>query len=294
MFSFMMRFFIAATRTLDDSKRILIVFTFLSPLWALAYLVLGAEGPDTSFLLSKPEHTHLAKHIGPRKKTRCSSKAPWKSILFGTILLYGWLIADFGRECSVTIIADGFQLGLDKFTDISVSGVSVGLCFAYISILGISVLSDKLIIKEVLTPGQVRKIYSSVGCCGASISMILAAYANRTSSTFAFIIVGHVFSAVMAIGQPVALFDISPNYAAVIFAIFSFLRTVLFASKVVIDVRLHIYPLTNDNLDVLFYRYGFLVFFTNLIFLLCGDIERKPFDTYDTHDWTKESIISYP
>ncbi|KAF6207480.1 hypothetical protein GE061_015926 [Apolygus lucorum] len=288
-----MRFLISKAQTLDDTKVILIFFSTFYVVWFFVYLVVGAEGPNTSFLLSKIEHVYLAKYVGPRKRTRCSSKTPWKP-LFKTVFLYGWVIADFGRESSTTVMTDGFQLAIDEFEDIPVAGVHVGLIFSYAVILGSAVLSDKLIIKELLTPGQVRKIYSSVGCCGTSISMILSAYSEKTPPTFGFIVVGVAFASVMSIGQPVAIYDISPNYAAVIFAIFTFIRQVIFVIKVAVDVNVQIYPLTQHNFDEVFYRYGFLVFITNLIFLLCGDIERKPFDTYDTQDWTKESIISYP
>uniref|UniRef100_A0A0A9WUP5 Putative anion transporter 4, chloroplastic n=1 Tax=Lygus hesperus TaxID=30085 RepID=A0A0A9WUP5_LYGHE len=53
----------------------------LKTIWCVIYMVVGAQDPQTSFLLGKAEWEFLSREIGPRKKVQCNMKIPWKSIL---------------------------------------------------------------------------------------------------------------------------------------------------------------------------------------------------------------------
>lgn len=136
--------------------------------------------------------------------------------------------------------------------------------------------------------------------------MILTAYVDDKVAKISYLFMAQCFYMFVHTTEPAILFDLTPNYAAAVYAIFSFVRNILMLVKMkIVDPKFHAFDMTlkgvnntshiNPNVpDGMIYRYGFMIFFTNLFFIISGNIELKDFDSYDTHDWRKESVISYP
>ncbi|CAB0009923.1 unnamed protein product, partial [Nesidiocoris tenuis] len=77
-------------------------------LWLVLFILFGADSPRTAYFLPTEEFHYLTKVIEPRKRLNCSAKIPFKAI-FSTGIYYGWLLADFSRECMVVSIIYGLS-----------------------------------------------------------------------------------------------------------------------------------------------------------------------------------------
>ncbi|XP_014259082.1 probable anion transporter 3, chloroplastic isoform X2 [Cimex lectularius] len=270
----------------------------LTLVWCFLWLVFSAPDPHKCFYISKEEQRYLFHNIPHIRKVAINVPVPLKKML-SCLPLYGFLLVDLsveiykisGRYYKLT---NSFFMNILHFQNAegpqSIASMLIGDCF-FIIIAG--VITDRLIEKGV-NLNNTRKSVSSIALWGSGIAMAFLGYCtNHVNIRVAFNVSFYLRS--LAIVGPITVpFDISQNYGGFIIGISRTISTLLFPMVNNIERDILRRAIIKEVWDYYSYGTGGAIFVANTIFLMCGDIYKRDFDTVGSYDWRHESIHSYP
>lgn len=268
------------------------ILACLKAVHIVTYFFFGAQDPQTCWILRKTEWHYLCKEIGYRRKIQWACcRRPWRNIL-RTPMIYGLMCSSIASNWFFvdTINFKRFVPGYDDAINIS---IMIYPFLQFSAAWGV----DVMIYKEIITRNNLRKICSCFVLWGSSIAIcFMCFYSRETDKIVAYFIIAVFFSYGFVISEVATVFDLSPNYAVELHAIYTFPSWVIAALKITfIDPKYHLEGDNSfrENLYV-WYSTAFVMFVFNYGFLMFGDIKWCQFDTYNAVDWRKESQISYP
>ncbi|BET02205.1 solute carrier family 17 [Nesidiocoris tenuis] len=269
-------------------------------LWIVLFLLVGSQEPRLSWLIRKREMAVLSKAIGPTKKIRCGACVPWKGI-FRMPILYGMITSNIAYRFINNTTGQFHYL----FPNVDQTGCSIAMIFQPFALFACAWFTDVLIFKFSCPRNDVRKVWNSISMWGAAASLAWICFFYKEPNLIPiFFTLARYSGEMVSLGYSAAAMEISPNYASIIGAIISFPGWMSIILKTSLDDRTksflehghaakaHNISTVEGKLPIL-YRTASVLFVMNYGFLMCGKVELRDFDSYDTVDWRKTSEVSY-
>ncbi|CAH2096624.1 unnamed protein product [Euphydryas editha] len=246
-------------------------------IWALS-----ANSPAEHPKISATERQYIEESIGNGENSKKKLRIPWGAIL-RCRGLYAIVLTHIGNTWGQLTLYSEVPAYMDKVMGVNIkaNGVLTALPFLvmWFTNFFFSWFTDMLIVKNILSVRNTRKLANSIGSIPAAIGFIALAYAPRNIYVVeailificSFKIAGHV-------GFTINHIDISSNFSGTMMSISNFASN----SFGVLAPMVAGYILT-DVTDVTLWRKVFFVsaglyFFTNLAYVILGTAERADWD----------------
>ncbi|XP_030754148.1 putative inorganic phosphate cotransporter [Sitophilus oryzae] len=200
------------------------LFGIVNCVWCLAYFFFGQQSPSSHPKISAEEKKYLQVTLKQSDNDE-KSVTPWLKI-FTSTSVWAILVGLVGTNFILTMVLSENPIYLDKIMkfDLDMSGLVMGGSILIGSLSGVFIafLSDYVVKNEVLRIVNSRRLFHLLGQVGCSVTVILATYIPVEKSLLMIVIicVECIFIIVSSVGGcDLSAFDLSPNFAGVIFGV---------------------------------------------------------------------------
>ncbi|BET01388.1 solute carrier family 17 [Nesidiocoris tenuis] len=259
-------------------------------LFFVLWFLLGAADPYASLIASESEKEEIRKFYPRRLKVELSSCPPWKQIL-KMPELYAFVVGEIGNYWCYRYESSRFMdpVIIPKYRD-SVTVLAAYYLYLVVALINAAVV-DFLIKIEFSSVNNIRKTASTVTAWGCAVCLLMYGYNCDSMWEDVWLGVFLVFKIANFLNQQTLnVHSVSPTYCGFIYSIISSLA---FFSMIGLP-HIEKFFLSRKQKQNLMYLIGFLLFFTNMLMTMIGDLDVKDFDTYGTVKWKDESLLSYP
>ncbi|CAB3250920.1 unnamed protein product [Arctia plantaginis] len=260
----------------------------LGAIWTAAYVMLGADSPQTSKMISAEEKIyiqHSLGQVGEQKKL----KTPWKDI-WTSLPFYAVIIAHCGQNWGFWTLMTEIPSYMKKIlgVDIKANGAMSALPYLVMFILGFpfGFVSDYVLKKQWISITVCRKISNTIGIWGPAVTLIGLSYVPAGNIVLAVtlltVVVG--LNAGQYTGYLLVHIDMAPNFAGSMMGITNF-----FANIISIMAPLMAGLILQDERDPyqwyqVFYLSSGIYFASNLFFIIFATSERQKWNEPITDD----------
>uniref|UniRef100_A0A2A4JK24 Putative inorganic phosphate cotransporter n=1 Tax=Heliothis virescens TaxID=7102 RepID=A0A2A4JK24_HELVI len=270
----------------------------IGAVWVVLYIILGADSPQKSKLISAKERLYIQTslgQLGEPKKLKTPWKAIWTSVPFISLIVLH-CSQNWGYWTLMTEMPSYMKQVLG--VDIKANGMMSALPYLAVYILSFpfGYLSDYLPNKKCLTVTATRKLSNSIGFFGPAIALVGLSYVPAGNVTLAVVLltivvglnVGHLT------GLMLVHLDMSPNYAGTLLGI-----TNMAANIISIIAPLVAGAVLQDETDPnewrkVFYIASAVYIAGNTFYLIFGTSERQKWNEpiEDKDDETSEKTAN--
>lgn len=256
-------------------------------IWAIAYLIFGAETPDHSNIISTSERDYVKKLTGNSMIT--TLKTPWKD-MFTSRPFIALIFAHSGFTWGFYTLLTEMPTYMDGVLDMHMG--SNGLLSAlpyfvmWILCLIVSPVADFLINRGYMTATTSRKLFNTIGQWVPMLCLIGLGYMDKNNVEFAIALLTLAVGVNSAsyVGYLVNHMDLSPNFAGTMMGITNGISNLLsiFAPLVVGGIVENEAD-SSEWRTVFFITAGFY-FVCNLMFIILGSAEVQPWNHAQIND----------
>ncbi|XP_039955092.1 putative inorganic phosphate cotransporter [Bactrocera tryoni] len=273
-----------------------------SIIWALVWLLWGADSPRQSKLISSEERNYIESTLGAISKSENSAisaklPTPWLSIitsvpfwaLFTSQCAYSW-----GYWTLITQIPSYIKNVFDK--DIKSNALLSALPYAANLVLGLCfcALAQVLLSAKLLRTNASRKIFNTIGIWIPMAATIALGFVDANSADLAVILLTVAVGANSAtfLGGFVNHIDLSLNFPGTLMSITN-LGATLMSIITPLVVGVIVTDTTNPNQwRLIFYIMALWYFIGNLLFITLGSTKLQPWNEPAKRDTDHERIKS--
>ncbi|KAH9630964.1 hypothetical protein HF086_013503 [Spodoptera exigua] len=256
------------------------IFRFYGTVSGLLSIVLwfmAADSPAKHPKISTGERKYIEDELGTGEAAKRVA-VPWGKILRHKGL-YAIVISHIGQTWGQITLYSEVPAFMDKIMGVNIkaNGLLTALPFLvmWFTNFFFSWMTDMLIVKNILSVTNTRKLANSLGNFPAAIGLVALAFAPKeiyVIETILIVICG--FKVSSHLGFHINHIDISPNYAGTMMSISNFVSNTC-ASMAPLVVGFILTDVTDELLwRKIFFVAAGIYFFTNIVYLILGTAEQ--------------------
>ncbi|KAF9406790.1 hypothetical protein HW555_012958 [Spodoptera exigua] len=256
------------------------IFRFYGTVSGLLSIVLwfmAADSPAKHPKISTGERKYIEDELGTGEAAKRVA-VPWGKILRHKGL-YAIVISHIGQTWGQITLYSEVPAFMDKIMGVNIkaNGLLTALPFLvmWFTNFFFSWMTDMLIVKNILSVTNTRKLANSLGNFPAAIGLVALAFAPKeiyVIETILIVICG--FKVSSHLGFHINHIDISPNYAGTMMSISNFVSNSC-ASMAPLVVGFILTDVTDELLwRKIFFVAAGIYFFTNIVYLILGTAEQ--------------------
>ncbi|XP_034241408.1 sialin-like isoform X2 [Thrips palmi] len=198
-------------------------FGLLGVIWYVLWVALCFSTPNQHPFISAKEREYLNEHIMPASKQAFQVRTPWRGILT-SLPVWGLVVIQVGHDWGFfTMLTDlpKYMRSVLRF-DIATNGVLSSLPYLtmWVMSLGMSAIADWLLVRNILTLLQVRRVFTSIASLVCAAGMIGASCAGcNWRLAVGLLTAGLGGMAAAFSGMRVNALDLTRNHAGTVMAL---------------------------------------------------------------------------
>ncbi|CAD5111621.1 DgyrCDS915 [Dimorphilus gyrociliatus] len=196
--------------------------------WFIIWLFLGFEKPSHHRFISQDEIKHIEASQGQTAIVHEDDQVPWKQI-FLSLPVNALNLCNFARSFIFFLLLTNEPEYLNVFGfTIAENGLYSAMPHLFMAIFsGLSgPMADYLINGGMVTPTQVRKLFTGIGFGMEGTCMLLLVFIRDGTLALIYLTIGVGFSGFSISGWQINHLDLSPRYASVLVGITTAVGTV--------------------------------------------------------------------
>lgn len=254
----------------------------IAAIWALAYLFLGSDSPETSKIISQEEVLYIQRSLG-RVGEQERFPTPWLKIIT-SLPFWAVIVAHCGQNWGFFTLMTEMPTYMSKVLqfDLKSNGVLSSLPYIAMTLLSFPCgsVADLLIRRKWMTLVNTRRLFNTIGFWGPALALVGLSFAPRDNVVIpvVMLIISVGINAGHFTGYLLAHTDLAPNFSANLMSITNFLANIIsIIAPLVCGV------IVNDETDPTEWRKAFFVavgvyFFSNLFFIRYITSDKQPWN----------------
>ena len=210
------------------------VFGGIGALWSISWFYFVKEHPDDDDSLSQEEYDILKNIREPQtqedtSKTSSINKPPWKSIAT-SLPVWAIIVSHFSENWGFYTLLSDLPTYMYDVLDYDLKSSSFMSALPYIVMAVIvpigGYIADSLIVKQILSTTNVRKLFTCVAYFGQAIFLMVTAFSSSKEQAIAGLTLAVGFGGFAISGFLVNHQDIAPKYAGTLMGITNCFATI--------------------------------------------------------------------
>uniref|UniRef100_A0A1B6KV19 Putative inorganic phosphate cotransporter n=1 Tax=Graphocephala atropunctata TaxID=36148 RepID=A0A1B6KV19_9HEMI len=250
-------------------------------LWAVVWLFVGADSPDSHPSISDSEREYINESLVYTSAENHKLKTPWKSIVT-SVPLWALLITQLGQNWGywmfLTQLPNYFSHVLNF--NIQNNGLMTALPYLVMGMLTIvfSWIADYINAKEILTLNVSRKMWNSLAHYGGAAALLALPLVNSVSGAVILLTTAIAINAGTYTGYLTNPLDLAPNFAGLLmgftngFASITAILAPTVTGLIVSDES------SREQWEVVFYITAGAFFVGNTVFIFFGSTDVQPWN----------------
>lgn len=256
----------------------------ISVVWSILWLIFGSSSPLTDRFISEDEKKYIQADSADEEK---AVPTPWKAI-FTSAPYYAIIISHCGVSLGDYTMATETPSYMEKIMHFDLASNSFLSALPYLvqyivsNLLGL--ISDRLIVKDIISVGAARKLSNSLSTFVPALALfaLMLVDADKPELTVLLLVIGVGMIGGIYSGFLINHMDISPIHAGTLMGIGNSLGNIFgFVAPLSVDVIANIsgYNETQKQLwNIVFCLTSVVLVVTGILYVLLGSGEEQPWN----------------
>ncbi|XP_054290224.1 putative inorganic phosphate cotransporter isoform X2 [Macrosteles quadrilineatus] len=252
-----------------------------SGLWAIAWLFVGADCPDSHISISEEERIYIKSTLVSNSDKSSALPTPWKDIVT-SVPMWALLIAHLGQNWGFWMLLTmmpsymSHVLGFDIKSNGLISSLPYMMMWALTLIF--SWVADYINEKRILSLSVSRKMWNTIAHWGGAIALLGLSFISSVFGAVALLTVSVALNAGVYMGFLTNHLDLSPNFAGLLMGITNGLANVTSILGPMITGFIVSDETSKEQWLIAFYLAALVFFIGNLVFIIFGSTEVQPWN----------------